>query len=697
MNIKKDILWRVLVSIGFMALLAVGIIWSIVKIQFVEGEKWKQLSDSLTLRMIDIPATRGSIYSDDGNLLATSIPQYSVSLDFVTIKQHHKDSFESHIPTISKAFAQILGNKTVAEYKKILTTHYAKGSRYVTLKRRASFIEVNALKDLPIFHHNRFKSGMMLEERTIRKKPYNTLAFRTIGFVNENRKGAGIELTFNEELEGDSGRMLVQKIAGGFLRPINEEAEIQPRNGSDVYTTIDIEAQDIVSSALEQGLTKHRARFGCAVVMDIKTGAIKAIANLSRNEDGTYTERYNHALGSLYEPGSTAKLVSALALLEEKKVELTDPVLINHGKFTYYDRTYTDDHSWDEVEIPFRTVIEKSSNAGTTYLIAKHFEKSPKQFFKYYERLLEKPDLQTKIKGGKKPLLIKPSSPSWAPTSLTSAAIGYSLKLTPIQILSLYNAIGNGGEMMRPHLISGIGSMQVMEKEFEPSVVREKVASKKTIEELQSMLLGVVERGTAKNLSNLPFSVAGKTGTSKIADGDSGYIPGAYNASFVGYFPADNPMYSCIVWVSWPKSGAYSGGTVAGPIFKDVASKLYARKVVVAVDSIDRSDDKVGFRGYSKHFKTIAKEFDLEHNIKRKQVWSEGQKDSLAIESTEFTPSENEVPNFYNMGLRDALYYGEQRGLEIRFRGVGKVVEQSPKAGTSLNSKVIYIRLSTNK
>jgi cell division protein FtsI (penicillin-binding protein 3) len=694
MNIKKDILWRVLVSIGFMAMLAVAIIWSIIKIQFVEGDKWKLLSDSLTLRLIEIPATRGSIFSDDGNLLATSIPQYSVSLDFITIKLHHKDSFKQHIPNLALAFSQILGNKSEAQFRSLLAKHYRTGSRYVTIKRKASFTEVNALKKLPVFHHNRFKSGMMLEERTIRKKPYNSLAFRTIGFINENKRGAGIELTYNTELEGDSGQMLVQKIAGGF-RPVNEEAEIQPRNGSDVYTTIDIEAQDIVSSALLKGLNKHGARFGCAVVMDIKTGAIKAISNLTRTTSRSYTERYNYALGRLYEPGSTAKIVAAIALLEEKKVSLNDPVLINHGKFKYSDKTYTDDHYWEEVEVPFRSVIEKSSNAGTTFLIAKHFGKSPNQFFKYYDKLLVKPDLQTKLKGGKKPILVKPGSSDWVPTTLTSSAIGYSLKLTPIQILSLYNAIGNGGEMMRPHLISGIGSMQIVEEQFKPSTVREQIASEKTIAELQSMLRGVVLRGTAKNLKSLPFAVAGKTGTAKIADGNKGYIENAYNASFVGYFPADNPMYSCIVWVSWPRSGQYSGGTIAGPIFKEIASKLYARKVVLPVDSINRSEDNIAFRGYAPHFKTITKALDISNDFKKNKNWIEGYKDSLSTESKIYETGENKVPNFHNMGLRDALYYAESNGLELRFRGVGKVVEQSPEAGSLLSSKVIYIRLST--
>lgn len=694
MNIKKDILWRVLVSIGFMVLLAVAIVWSIVKIQFVEGDKWRDLSDSLTLRLIEIPATRGSIFSDNGNLLATSIPQYSVSLDFTVIKHHHVDSFQRLIPALAKGASEVLGNKTEAEYKKLFTTHYRKGSSYVTIKRRASFLEVNQLKELPIFHHNRFKSGMILEEKTIRKRPYNSLAFRTIGFVNENKKGAGIELTFNEELEGDSGKMLVEKIVGGY-KPVNEEAEIQPRNGKDVYTTIDIEAQDIVSAALEKGLQHHKAKFGCALVMDVKTGAIKAIANLTRNEDGEYVETFNYALGRLYEPGSTVKLVSALALLEENKVKLTDPVVINHGKFTYKDRTYTDDHTWEEVEVPFRSVIEKSSNAGTTNLIAKHFEKSPEDFFKYYERLMVKPDLQTKIKGGEKPIIIQPESNNWSATTLTSSAIGYSLELTPVQILSFYNAIANDGTMMRPHVISGVGRLQNIEQRFEPSVVRKTIASEETIEQLQSMLEGVVLRGTAQRLKSLPFSVAGKTGTAKIADGSKGYIEGAYNSSFVGYFPAQNPMYSCIVLVNWPQSGAYSGGTVASPVFKEIASKLYARKVVIPVDSITPNNEGIAFRGYAKHYKTIAKAFDLEQDISRKDKWIEGQKDSLSLISSEIVTAENTAPNFHQMGLRDALYYGERMGLDIRFRGHGKVVEQSPKAGEAMRGKVMYLRLST--
>jgi len=693
-NIKKDILWRVLVSIGFIALLAVAIIWNIVKIQFVEGDKWRNLSDSLTLRLIEIPATRGSIFSDDGNLLATSIPQYSIHLDFKVIKSYHADSFKRHIPLLAKSFSEILTNKSEAEYNRLFQQSYRKGSSYVSIKRRASFLEVNAIKSLPIFHLNRFKSGMILEETTVRKRPYNSLAFRTIGFVNENRDGAGIELTFNDYLEGDSGKMLVEKIVGGY-KPVNDEAEIQPRNGQDVYTTIDIEAQDIVSAALEKGLSRHSAKFGCAVVMDVKTGEIKAIANLTRMEDNSYRERFNYAVGRLYEPGSTAKLMSAIALLEEDKINLNDPVVINHGKFTYIDRTYTDDHTWDEVEVPFRDVIEKSSNAGTTYLIAKYFARSPDDFFKYYQRLLVKPNLQTKIKGGEKPILNLPNSVGWSKTTLTSASIGYSLEVTPIQVLSLYNAVANNGVMMRPHLIRGIGRMQHMEQTFGPTIERKKIAGEETLADIQSMLRGVVLRGTAKNLSKLPFPVAGKTGTSKIADGNQGYIDGAYNASFVGYFPADNPMYSCIVLVSWPQSGAYSGGTVAAPIFKEIASKLYARKVVIPADSIERSEDRFAFRGYAPHYKTIAKAFDLDQNISKKDRWIEGQKDSLSLASNQLVVAENTAPNFHQMGLRDALYYASKYGIDLRFRGYGKVVEQSPKAGEAMSSNVIYIRLST--
>lgn len=698
MNIKKDILWRVIVSILMLTGLGVAILWSAVRLQVVEGDHWRSVSDSLHVTHRTIPAVRGSIYSDDGSLLSTSVPIYKVSLDFEVINRLHSDSFEQYTNELAEKLSRTLENRSAEEFKQLLTTGYRKKSRYVTISRHANFIQTRDIQNLPIFNAGRYKGGVILEERTIRKKPYDELMFRTIGFINENHKGAGIEASYDDILTGEDGRMVVRRITSGYYRPIDNNMKLSAKDGKDIFTTVNIHLQDLVHEALAAGIEANDAEHGTAILLDVKTGQIKAIANLNKTENGV-AERYNHALGMLYEPGSTVKIISALAALEEGHVDTDDSIDVHNGKYKFFENdSIMDSGHGDHRNLTYQQVVEKSSNVGISLTAYNGFKNKPNDFIEYFDELHLTTALQTGIKGEAEPFILRPNKPGWSGMSVPSISIGYSFNTSPLHMAMLYNAIANNGVMMRPYLIKGIGRFGQIEEAYEPTTLNKKICSESTLASLKQMLEGVVQNGTASKLKNVGFPVAGKTGTSRISDSKSGYTK-QYHSSFVGYFPADQPKYTLIVVISKPSKGRYYGASVALPVFKEIASRIYANAVhqkMVDKDTIVLPEQLTGTYA---EVKTLAKRYDLPMEFKsRKNELVSAKPTGDFLGGSAITMSDNTMPELKGMGLTDCLYLLENKGFKVSHRGNGKVVEQFPLPGTKMpRGKTVYLRLSTEK
>jgi len=665
-----------------------------IRIQYVEGDKWRNLSDSLTVKYRDIPAIRGSIYSDKEELLATSLPYYKVSLDLSVIAKRHSDSFERYIPYLAKNCSQTFKNREAQEYERLLRREYRKKNKYFLLTRNASYLEVKALKTWPILKHGRYRGGVILEERTIRKKPYGPLMFRTIGFVNENGRGAGLEASFNEELAGIEGRMLVQRISGGY-RPLNDEFAVEPKNGNDLFTTLNVDLQDIVHEALLKGVERFDAEFGSAILLEVETGQIKAMANLTKTEDG-YTERFNHAVGTLYEPGSTIKLISALALLKDDHLKPSDSVDIEWGVTKFYDRTIEDSDKGRYEYMSFQQIFERSSNVGVSKSINEAYRSRPERFLKLFDELKLTTPIDIGIKGAGKPAILRPNTPGWSGTALPSVSIGYSMQMTPLHVAMLYNSIANNGIMVKPYLVRGVGTLGKMNTEYNPEILNSSVCSKEDCETLQSFLEGVVERGTARNLNNLPFTVAGKTGTARIANSGT-YGEHTYNGSFVGYFPADKPQYTCLVLVSNPK-GAYYGSVVAAPVFKEIAKKVHAKAVRIHLPDTLLAEIPQTLNGQYSDLKNITTQLDIDiPESKSQKNWVQ-----LTSTNNQYDLNErsamNAMPDLEGLGLRDVLYRMENQSVKVKYSGYGHVKEQSPNPGQSLRKgQTIYVRLGVNR
>ncbi|MCB9240999.1 MAG: transpeptidase family protein [Flavobacteriales bacterium] len=697
MNIKKDILWRVILSIVLLIVFGVGLVYSIVRIQYAEGDKWQHVSDSLYVKAQDVPAIRGSIFSEDGNLLATSVPIYSVSLDYVVIRNFHQDSFNRYRTQLATLLSETFENASPGRYDTLLRDGYRKGVRYQTLIRNASYIQAQKLLTWPIFRSGRYKGGVILEERTIRRKPYGDLMARTIGHINENGIGAGIEASYNASLEGVDGKMVVRKFAGGY-RPEENDLQIRPENGKDIFTTIDIHLQDIVTEALIAGTEENGAAFATAILLEVGTGKIKAIANINRTENG-YRERFNHAIGTGYEPGSTIKLVSAMATLEDGSISLEDSVDINHGKLVFLKRdTFEDSGHNLPQKRTYRDVFQKSSNVGIIKTTYETFKSKPERFVKYFDKLHLTTPLETGIKGEVEPVILRPDQARWSASTLPSLSIGYSMTTSPLHMAMLYNAVANNGVMMKPYLISSIGYLGKAEKSFDPVILNKEICSPATLRLLKSMLEGVVEDGTATSLKDLPFKVAGKTGTSKISGGSGGYQKGQYYSSFVGYFPSDAPRYTLMVLVAKPTSGRYYGSSVAVPVFEQIARRVQANTLQIEIELKDTMELPALVSGDWSGVKRTGRELDLPMKA------HEGSTSNLIRtknEHLELVPQaieikENTMPDLTGVALRHALSVMENGGYKVQFNGYGKIVEQSPVAGAALRpGQVIYLRLSS--
>jgi cell division protein FtsI (penicillin-binding protein 3) len=691
-NIKQSILIRVRVVFILIALAAAAIPYQVGKLQFKEGDQWRKKAETINFQYREVPATRGNIYAGDGSLLATSLPFYRVAIDPTISKGN---LFNAGLDSLSKKLSGFYKDKSASSYKRMINDARLDNKRYLVVNRKQiGYQGMQEMSNWPIFRAGRLGGGVIFEKVEKRYQPFKSLASRTVGFINEDDYGAGIEYSFNSQLKGKDGKALFQRLAGGSWKPVFDAEDVKPENGYDVYTTLDVNIQDVAETALLRQLVDREAEFGSVIVMEVKTGQIKAISNLQRNKSGNgYGENYNFAIGDQgnTEPGSTFKLLSMLALLEENNISLNDKVETGNGVHMFYNRAMRDAKNGGYGTITVREAFEKSSNVAISKLVDRYFGSSPSKFMAYIEKAGLNEPFDFQLVGEGKPFFKKPGTKTWYGTSLAWISIGYESKLNPLHTLALYNAVANNGKMVKPYIIKGISKGNQIQESFQPEVIRNQIASEKTIKQLQELLEGVVSNGTAKNISNADYKIAGKTGTAqKLVNG--AYTK-KYYTSFAGYFPADLPKYSMIIVIDSPNGfGAY-GGDVSAPVFKEIADRIYAldlelnpgsKLTMVAAAAEDRGLPYIQ-AGKVEELQEIFDEFGLKSNTMNSEEWVKTVASDTGVKLQINDTDKAIVPDVSGLPLRDALFILENKGLQVNYSGKGRVKAQSILPGTKLS------------
>ena len=689
MNIRTVILLRVYVAFGVIILFAAAVIGKMVHVQVVQGAKYRAMADSLSTKYAEVEASRGNIYSVDGSLLATSVPEYEIRMDLLAGGIEDDQIFFSKVDSLAYDLANLFKDKTEREYSRLLRDARQDKNQYLLVRRNVSYQDLKTIKKFPLFNLGRYKGGMIAVPQNKRILPFRDLASRTIGYYNANSNAAvGLEGAYGDYINGETGKRLVQRIAGGFWIPVNEDAEIAPKEGADIISTIDVNMQDLAQNALRKQLIKSAADFGCVMVMEVKTGEIKAIANYTKIEEDVYQETFNYAIAQSAEPGSTFKLASYLVAIEDGKFGLKDMMDTEGGQYRLYNHTIKDHEN--EGTIPMKVAFEKSSNVAIVKQIYTNYKDNPDAFTSKLIGLHLGEKLGLQISGEGTPLIKTPKSRSWSGLTLPQMAYGYELKMTPIQILTLYNAVANNGKMISPLFVHEIRRLGNTVELFKARVIKEKICSDRTLALLKEMLEGVVTEGTASAINNPLYKIAGKTGTAQVADGANGYKgKRKYQASFCGYFPADNPKYSMIVVVQNPTKGSYYAAQVAGPVFKEVADVVFGsdlemdtnNKLPLLVGNTKLPEVKCGYK------KSAQKVYS---SLGIKALYASVNKEQMSLDTNngiaykEVKMNKGMVPDVLGMGLKDALFVLGNSGLKPVVSGQGSVKTQSLASGTPI-------------
>jgi len=658
----KHISYRIYLVAFAIFMVAIAITVKLTNIQWVEGNYYRKLATDRTVKTFVIPANKGNIYSADGSLLATSIPNYTIRFDAAAPKA---SDFDAKVDSLALDLSNLLG-KPSSYYNALLRTARANKSRYTLIAENLSYTEYSKIKKMPLFNKGAYKGGIIVEQETVREHPIGQIAERTIGYdkVDEDgiRKRVGIEGAFGAYLNGKNGKVLKQKIAKGQWKPIRDINEVDPQDGYDVISTIDVYIQDIAHHALLKQLQEYGAEHGCVVVMETKTGQVKAISNLGKDEkSGNYYETINYAVAEPHEPGSTFKLVDMIALLDDHKIDTSKVYDTHGGILDFKGKKVRDSHDGGYGKISLAKGFEVSSNTVMVQAVYENYKSNPKEFVDRINRMgLNKP-IGLPFQGEGSPRIPQPSDKSWNAISLPWMAFGYGVAVTPLQTLTLYNAIANNGEMVKPQFVSEIKEWNKTIKKYDKQVVNPKICSDETIKKLRAIMQNVVKRGTAAKLYSKDFSMAGKTGTAQAGYGTNGGLDKHYISSFVGYFPAENPKYSCIVVVHKPNTSKnnYYGADVAGPVFKRIAQKIFTD--VPSTNEIKNIDKKID-KQESKYVQDYTK-----------------------------TQDRNTIPDLKGIPGMDAVAIAGNLGLKVIIKGIGKVKKQSIQAGQPLvkNSTII--------
>ena len=692
MDVKRDILWRVYLSFLGIVLLSFVVLGRAVYIQRVQGSYWRSMSDSMHQRFVELDAERGTIYSEDGEMLSTSVPYFDIYIDFGAdgLREKNGKRFKENIDSFSIAISKFFGDKTSSAYKKELKKAYADENRYYLLRKGLTFEEYKEFRAFPLVRLGRNKSGVIAEVQSKRLNPFGLLAKRTIGLARDNAQNVGLERTYDEMLKGTTGKRLVRFISGGAAIPV-DGYEIDPENGKDIITTIDIQMQDIVESALMKMLVQNEAQYGTAIVMETKSGKIKAIANLGRDKNGNYNESLNYALQAT-EPGSTIKLATLLAVLDHGSSRINDLVNIGSTGSAYVGvRNVTDDERADKPLLTLRECFARSSNVGMSMVAYKAFANEPDLYKNYLQKFHLDKKTGIDLLGEGVPRLPKLKRNREGLHAMVTASFGYAIQVTPLQIIMLYNAIANNGKMMKPYLVSSIKSNGLTVNEFTPTVIDEEVVKPAIVKDARICMEAVVTEGTGKEVfKGLSFPVAGKTGTAHVADGVHGYADGIYQATFVGYFPANAPEYTCIVVIKTkPHAAIHFGAQLSAPVFKEIATKLYAQyvegKKVVPLEFVPDSS-WYQYAGYAPDVKNVFTALNVKHaDSSNKNSWSRVYSNNYKPVMKAQTVSKNTMPDVKNMTLKDALYLLENMNIKVLTKGRGKVAAQDVLPGAAIN------------
>ena len=704
-EVKRDILWRVYLCFIMLVIVCLCIIGKAVSIQQIHGNSWRAMSDSLRQKIEEVEAERGTIYSEDGQMLSTSIPQFDIYIDFGAegLRDKSGKNFRENLDSLSYCLATLFTDKTKADYKRILDEGYKEKDRYFLLHKKVSFREYQKLHTFPLVRLGKNKSGFIAEERSIRLNPYQMLAYRTIGLERENAQKIGLEQTYDTVLKGTTGKRLMRSIGGGVSVPVDETLDIEPEDGKDIITTFDIHIQEIAEGALLNAMQQSESQTGTCIVMETSTGKIKAMANLGRRSDGTYWEDYNYAMRTA-EPGSTIKLATLLSVLSEGKTNINTPVEVGSTGESFVG--VRDVNEAETMPKPTMTVEEcfaHSSNVGMSKIAWNTFASQPSKFSSYLHQLRLDSITGIDLLGETQPRLPRLNRTNEGLHAMVTASFGYAIQISPLQTLTLYNAVANGGKMMKPYLVDNIQKDGVIIKQFQPVVLRESICNASVIKAAKQCMQAVTTFGTGKAaFQNCGYKVAGKTGTAHVADGFYTYNDGVYQASFVGYFPADNPQFTCIVVIKTkPGAPIHFGGLLAAPVFREISDRLYTLYV--------RQNNGMQYAGANKNdsvsysYTALKSEMNVIENTLKIPVvgvsdnsdWTNLSESATASVEKGLPVSSKQMPLLQGMGLKDALYLCENMGLKISFTGAGKVTAQSVESGT-LITKGQLVKIELN-
>jgi cell division protein FtsI (penicillin-binding protein 3) len=698
-KIRKDIRRRYTVMVVLFFIPVLVILYNVFFIQFVEGDAWNK--EAFKDRQEDraVSANRGNILSCDGELMASTVPSYQLLMDFKSVD---KDTFLHYLNPLSYQLSEKLKDKSPSEYRRYMLKGFTKQHSAWTLSRiKITYIDLMEIKKFPLFNKGRYKSGLYYKKFLQRKKPFGSLASRTIGDIyGDFGKGGknGLELRYDSLLRGQPGRCVHRKIAGKYI----DVNEVNPVDGIDLMTTIDVHFQDIAETALCRELTSINATSGTVVLMEVATGEVKAICNLGLLPSGAYGETRNFAVSDQSEPGSTFKIFSMMVGLEDGLIHPDDPVDTQQGCVKIHGRNMND-HNKDKNGyglIDAKKSIWNSSNIGVSLLIEKHYRQDEMKFVNGLRRLGFDRPMNLEIPGAGKPRIPYPGCPGWSKVSLPWMSIGYVATIPPIYTLAMYNGIANNGKLIRPFFVKGFYRNGKMLQEFQTTVLKEKMCSDRTLSQIRAMLDSVVSCGTGKAASSLVVSIAGKTGTAQIAKGILGYRGGgvSHQVSFCGFFPADRPKYSAIVVIREPKIGYASGGKMAGGVFKEMAEKIYAREFrlqpgkKMPIDQQTKPDSlrtpallyPVTKGGQTQNLTTVLKALNVPclMSTGHGSLWVEARSNDSGVLLTSKEITERLVPDVLHMGARDAVYLLGKMGMNVTLSGRGKVISQSLSPGS---------------
>ena len=686
------------------------IIGKIIYMQTFEHDKWKEEASKAILKNVIISSNRGNIYATDGRLLATSIPYYQIRMDLRATGLTDR-IFYAEIDSLAICLYHLFkseSSKTISEYKSDLIAARKRSERFYLIKDKVNYLQLQQVRKFPIFRHGRYKGGLIYIQKDLRVRPHENLAARFIGFTTRGKRGntVGIEGAYDEQLSGIQGIALKQRLPGNIWMPVSDKNEVDPQDGMDVFTTIDINFQDVAEKALRRQLISQEADHGTVVLMEVQTGKVRAIVNLGKDNHGRYRELQNYAVAESVEPGSTFKLPVIMAALEDGYIDLHDTVDTRDGILQYYDKVIKDDNyrKGGHGKITVQRAFEVSSNIGIVKIITRTYKNREHHFIDRLCNMKLNEKTGTEIKGEGEPYIKYPQDKYWSGISLAMMSHGYEIRLTPLQMLTFYNAIANEGKMVKPKFVDELRFHGRLVKSYNTEVIDHSICSKSTLKKAKTLLRGVVKNGTAKNLNIADIKIAGKTGTSQIFNVESGTYRSengiSYQSSFVGYFPAENPKYSCFVFINSPSKSIYHGNEVAGPVFLETAKKVHS--LDFRYQYADMSEKPVPFDipyskdGLKSDLIDIANALDI--TIAEKNVaseWISTSKKESVIEIREKQIIPNLVPDVVMMGAKDAVFLLENAGLKVMVKGRGSVRSQSITPGTRIKKgDIIKLEMS---